>query len=240
MLTKPTDVTKLISDLMWVCGANFKNQLLKCLDTRNCDWFVEYWARRLDALYSALWSLLGLFAGLIEIGQSIYYLLRRGSWAIFGKTAGSGLGPASINAHNLTRFVTSFWNTLISTFLDLPFYRYRDEIAKIIDYEQKNWNSSWDKRFRDHPEAMFPDYNILVNSKPYLMHNATQISRFETEFYVWVDAGYSKFLWLYKDLYVFLGHGSKEIIPHGLWDPELSSGKITVIKVTPEVDKPER
>lgn len=77
-------------------------------------------------------------------------------------------------------------------FLDLPFYRYRDEISRILDYEQKNWNKTWDSRFRDHPEALFPDYDILVNSKPYLMHNATQISRFETDFYVWIDAGYSE------------------------------------------------
>lgn len=92
---------------------------------------------------------------------------------------------------------------------DLPFYRYRDEIAQIIEKEQKNWNETWDVQFRksltiflytryhstnleQHPEALFPDYNILVNSKPYLMHNATQISRFESEFFVWVDAGYSE------------------------------------------------
>lgn len=66
----------------------------------------------------------------------------------------------------------------------------------------------------------------MVNSKPYLLHNATQISRFESEYFVWVDAGYS--------------HGSKDIIPHTLWDPELKPGKITVIKVTNELDKPER
>jgi hypothetical protein len=58
------------------------------------------------------------------------------------------------------------------------------------------------------------------------MHNATQISRFETDFFVWIDAGYS--------------HGSKDLIPSGLWEPELKPGKITVIKITSELDKAER
>ncbi|KAI6185673.1 HtrL protein family-containing protein [Aphelenchoides besseyi] len=111
---------------------------------------------------------------------------------------------------------------------DLPFYQHRAEIVRILDEEQQNWREDWDRRFKEHPEAMFPDYNILVNSKPYLMENATQSSRFrrQSKFFVWVDAGY--------------GHGSKTDIPDGLWDPELPEGKITLIKVTPEYDRPEK
>ncbi|KAH7730799.1 Protein T11F9.12 [Aphelenchoides avenae] len=107
---------------------------------------------------------------------------------------------------------------------DLPFYRYREEIQKIIDAEQENWQDEWDLRIRDHPEAKFAEYDILVNSKPYLLKNATHISRFATEFFVWVDAG----------------HGSQDVIPRGLWNPQLTPGKITLIKLTGTLDKAHR
>ncbi|KAI6212803.1 HtrL protein family-containing protein [Aphelenchoides besseyi] len=111
---------------------------------------------------------------------------------------------------------------------DLPFYQHRREIQRILDEEQQNWREDWDRRFKEHPEARFPDYNILVNSKPYLMENATQASRFhrQSNFFVWVDAGY--------------GHGSTTHIPDGIWNPELPEGKITLIKMTPEHDRPEK
>ncbi|CAD5225271.1 unnamed protein product [Bursaphelenchus okinawaensis] len=109
------------------------------------------------------------------------------------------------------------------TLADLPFYKFRDEISKILQNEQENWKDSWDLKVKSHPEALYADYNILVNSKPYFMYNATKISYFEADTFVWVDAGYS--------------HGSRDIIPQSLWDPELPKDKITVIKITPEIDK---
>uniref|UniRef100_A0A914YV41 Uncharacterized protein n=1 Tax=Panagrolaimus superbus TaxID=310955 RepID=A0A914YV41_9BILA len=106
---------------------------------------------------------------------------------------------------------------------DLPYSRYRNEIKEIMDEEQKNWKTDWEKATKTHPEAINPDYNILVNSKPYLLFNATQISKFESEYFIWIDAGYS--------------HGEKNIIPSILWNPVLPPGRITVIKITPDQDK---
>lgn len=65
-------------------------------------------------------------------------------------------------------------------------------MQKILDFEKENWNSEWDKKMKEHPESIYVDYDILVNSKAYLLENATQISKFPGEFFVWVDAGYSK------------------------------------------------
>uniref|UniRef100_A0A7E4VDC8 RING-type domain-containing protein n=1 Tax=Panagrellus redivivus TaxID=6233 RepID=A0A7E4VDC8_PANRE len=106
---------------------------------------------------------------------------------------------------------------------DLPYYRYRDEIKSIMDSEQATWNETWERAVQAHPEAINPDYNILVNSKPYLLYNATQISPFPSDKFIWLDAGYS--------------HGQKNMIPHELWNPELTPGKITAIKITGEQDK---
>ncbi|KAI6216882.1 HtrL protein family-containing protein [Aphelenchoides fujianensis] len=109
---------------------------------------------------------------------------------------------------------------------DLPFYRERDAIKRILEHEQTYWSDQWDERFKEHPEAISADYNLLVNSKPYLMYNASIISVFKADFFVWVDAGY--------------GHGSTDVIPEGVWDPELPAGKISLIQVTGPHDKAEK
>ena len=62
----------------------------------------------------------------------------------------------------------------------------------ILDWEQENWDESWEKSMKAHPEALYAEYDILMNSKAYFLHNATTISRFPGEFFVWVDAGYSR------------------------------------------------
>ena len=89
--------------------------------------------------------------------------------------------------------------------------------------EQENWKDTWEKATKSHPEASNPAYNILVNSKPYLLYNATQISKFDSEYFIWLDAGYS--------------HGQKNMIPNILWNPQLPAGKMTVIKITGDQDK---
>uniref|UniRef100_A0A0K0FL09 Protein-serine/threonine phosphatase n=1 Tax=Strongyloides venezuelensis TaxID=75913 RepID=A0A0K0FL09_STRVS len=106
---------------------------------------------------------------------------------------------------------------------NLPFYRYRDEMQDIIDNEQKNWNSSWDKRMKNHPESMYADYNILVNSKPYFLYNASIISPFASDIFIWIDAGYS--------------HGDNKLIPKYTWDPFLIPNKVHIIKLTPNQDQ---
>ncbi|CAD5217085.1 unnamed protein product [Bursaphelenchus okinawaensis] len=108
---------------------------------------------------------------------------------------------------------------------DLPFYSYRQEIGDILKTEQENWPDSWPERFKTHPEAWSADYNIVVNSKSYFMYKATVISKFKSEFFAWVDAGYS--------------HGERSKIPFWTWRPKLTRGKITLIKVSPPNEKPE-
>uniref|UniRef100_A0A0K0EI65 Protein-serine/threonine phosphatase n=1 Tax=Strongyloides stercoralis TaxID=6248 RepID=A0A0K0EI65_STRER len=106
---------------------------------------------------------------------------------------------------------------------DLPFYRYKNEMQTIIDNEQNNWNPIWDKRMKNHPESLYADYNILVNSKPYFLYNASLISPFSSDVFIWIDAGYS--------------HGDKKLIPKYTWDPFLIPNKVHIIKLTPKQDK---
>lgn len=69
-----------------------------------------------------------------------------------------------------------------------------------MEREQLEWNPTWDPQMRTHPEAVYPEYDILVNSKPYFLYNATHIAKFETtlmnkdeRLFVWLDAGYGMF-----------------------------------------------
>lgn len=79
----------------------------------------------------------------------------------------------------------------------MPFYRWRNEIAEIMQREQKEWQNGWDHQMKSHPEAVYPEYDILVNSKPYFLYNATKIAKFDLniknkQLFVWLDAGYGK------------------------------------------------
>lgn len=58
---------------------------------------------------------------------------------------------------------------------DLPLYRYIDLMKSIIALEQsgERWDPYWDKVMSTHPEAKSAEYDILVNSKPYLLYNAS-------------------------------------------------------------------
>uniref|UniRef100_A0A915PAS7 Uncharacterized protein n=4 Tax=Meloidogyne TaxID=189290 RepID=A0A915PAS7_9BILA len=115
---------------------------------------------------------------------------------------------------------------------ELPFYKYRKEIEEIMNWEQKNWREEWDEQMKTHPETLYPDYDILVNSKPYFLYNATQISQFpkpfeEEQLFVWLDAGY--------------GHGSQSAIPLGIWKPtQINYEQITLIKLPTNGERVER
>ncbi|VDN03260.1 unnamed protein product [Thelazia callipaeda] len=119
------------------------------------------------------------------------------------------------------RKLRSNYNTQIfeMSIRDLPLYRYREEMKDIIRHEQANWQ--FDPKTRFQPEANSADYNILVNSKPYFLYNATQSSRFRISdsVFAWIDAGYG-------------------IIPSNChWRPDLRRDRITIIKLTPAHDK---
>ncbi|EJW71918.1 hypothetical protein WUBG_17174, partial [Wuchereria bancrofti] len=107
---------------------------------------------------------------------------------------------------------------------DLPLYRYREEIEGIIRREQRDWQ--FGPKMRYQPEANSADYNIIVNSKPYFLYNATQSAQFQASdrIFAWIDAGY--------------GHGREGVIPnHCHWRPQLRRDRMTVIKLTPAHDK---
>lgn len=134
-----------------------------------------------------------------------------------------------VRGAEFVRSKRSAYNTEIfeMSMRDLPLYRYREEMEAIIREEQKNWR--FDPKTRDHPEANSADYDIIVNSKPYFLYNATQSSRFRSldSTFAWVDAGY--------------GHGRPGIIPENChWRPQLRRDLITVVKMTPAHDKVSR
>lgn len=115
---------------------------------------------------------------------------------------------------------------------ELPFYKERQQINAIIEREQTDWKPHWDAQMRAHPESLYADYDILVNSKPYFLYNATQISRFprpvtgRQRFFAWLDAGY--------------GHGSAAAIPEGVWTPQLRADQITLVQLPSGVERVER
>lgn len=61
------------------------------------------------------------------------------------------------------------------TLAELPLYRYMSAISEIIASEQsgERWDPEWDRVMSTHPEAKSAEYDILVNSKPYFLYNAT-------------------------------------------------------------------
>ncbi|MCP9262685.1 hypothetical protein DINM_006043 [Dirofilaria immitis] len=130
---------------------------------------------------------------------------------IYTDSRGAEFVRQTRNVHNTQIFEISMH--------DLPLYRYREEM--------KDWQFSPKTRY--HPEANSADYNIIVNSKPYFLYNATQNVRFRTSdrMFVWIDAGY--------------GHGRKGIIPdHCHWRPRLQRDRMTIIQLTPKHDKVSR
>ena len=102
-------------------------------------------------------------------------------------------------------------------FTDLELYNTLDEIKAIMGSKEFKNNHELIK----HPEGFSPEYNILMNSKFFLMHKAAQMNIFNTSFFYWMDMGY--------------GHGV-DIFPKGRrWAPmnlmSNSDDKVTYIMV---------
>lgn len=113
------------------------------------------------------------------------------------------------------------------TLNDLPLYGYINEAKKIINDELNNstfYRTIADVDMKTHPESMSAEYNIVVNSKTYFLHNVTMENPFNSEHFVWLDAGY--------------GHANENFFPYSYnWKPALPDGKISLIKVTPYFDE---
>lgn len=111
------------------------------------------------------------------------------------------------------------------TLAELPLYRYMSAVSEIIASEQsgERWDPEWDRVMSTHPEAKSAEYDILVNSKPYFLYNATVSNPFSSEYFAWLDAGYA--------------HGNQSVFPPSFrWQPTLVPRKISLIKVTPSYD----
>uniref|UniRef100_A0A915PY14 Uncharacterized protein n=1 Tax=Setaria digitata TaxID=48799 RepID=A0A915PY14_9BILA len=96
------------------------------------------------------------------------------------------------------------------TLAELPLYRWLNAASEIITAEQsgKHWEPEWDRTMITHPEAKSAEYDILVNSKPYFLYNASIINPFSSEHFVWLDAGYA--------------HGNQSVFPPSFhWSPTL-------------------
>jgi hypothetical protein len=77
-----------------------------------------------------------------------------------------------------------------------------EDIMSSNRYRQNNLLSK-----QGHPEAVIPEYDILMLSKPFLLDLvANLLNPYNSTYFVWLDAGY--------------GHGMGEIFPpHSQWNP---------------------
>lgn len=64
---------------------------------------------------------------------------------------------------------------------DLPLHKHHRLFHSIINHELHGggWQEQWDPAMKTHPEARSADYDMLVNSKPYFMFNASVSSKKE-------------------------------------------------------------
>ncbi|CAI5453043.1 unnamed protein product [Caenorhabditis angaria] len=110
---------------------------------------------------------------------------------------------------------------------ELPLYGYYNEAKRIIDNELGNatfYELFADSDMKTHPEAKSAEYNIVVNSKTHFLQNVTLENPFQTDHFIWLDAGY--------------GHGNQSVFPYNnIWRPKFVDGKVSLIKLTPHYDK---
>lgn len=96
---------------------------------------------------------------------------------------------------------------------NLYMYKYKEKINHIMTTDEYKQNQ------KDPlcPEVTCPDYNIVVNSKVELVYRTAMDNPFNTDFFIWMDAGY--------------GHG-KLNIPRGFkFYPEnfMNEGKVSIL-----------
>lgn len=102
---------------------------------------------------------------------------------------------------------------IIITSLDqLCMYKYKDTIQTIMDSDEYKKN----QKDPECPEVKRPKYNIVVNSKVELVYKTSVDNPFNTQFFIWMDAGY--------------GHGTLNIPKRFKFYPEsfMQENKISV------------
>uniref|UniRef100_A0A914ED89 Uncharacterized protein n=1 Tax=Acrobeloides nanus TaxID=290746 RepID=A0A914ED89_9BILA len=117
---------------------------------------------------------------------------------------------------------TKIWNITLE---DLPLYRHINVIRGILENELtgRRWQDNWDNATQTHPEARSPEYDLVVNSKPYFLYNASTENPFDTSNFIWLDAGY--------------GQGKPKNFPDEyIWEPNFPKDKVSLTKITPFYD----
>ncbi|KAI1698878.1 protein HtrL [Ditylenchus destructor] len=117
---------------------------------------------------------------------------------------------------------------LLVPFEELPLYVHKEHIEKIQQRELApgGWSPEWDEAMKTHPESFSPEYDMLVNTKIHFIHTAMTENHFGTEFFSWIDAGFSH---LYPEKWKRPGAFD--------WYPKFPRGKITMLKRTTKADK---
>lgn len=68
---------------------------------------------------------------------------------------------------------------------DSPYYRYKDKMLEVMQSPQFKDGLKW----KDVPEYNYPLYNIVTYSKLFFMREASKINPFQSDYFLWVDAG---------------------------------------------------
>uniref|UniRef100_A0A2C9KZX9 Uncharacterized protein n=1 Tax=Biomphalaria glabrata TaxID=6526 RepID=A0A2C9KZX9_BIOGL len=92
----------------------------------------------------------------------------------------------------------------VTTLKDLPYYRYKDRMAEIMNSsEYKKDNELVAQQLC---ESYVPEYDILQLSKLYFINRTITENPFQTNFFIWLDGGY--------------GHGQDIYPKNRLWFPK--------------------
>ena len=86
---------------------------------------------------------------------------------------------------------------------NLEYYkRYYNRIKEVMD--SKDFKEG--HQILHHPEGFSPEYNIVMNSKFYMLYHSVAMNYFKTAFFYWMDMGY--------------GHGALGLYPNSChWAP---------------------
>lgn len=99
----------------------------------------------------------------------------------------------------------------------LEYYKYRPRMKMIMASDQ----FQKDNQLVNNAEGFSPDYDIIMNSKFYLLNNVTYSDPFRSSHFMWIDSGY--------------GHGQDIGFPeNGVWIPKkflASKRTVTVIQM---------
>ncbi|KAI1695428.1 hypothetical protein Ddc_21231 [Ditylenchus destructor] len=113
-------------------------------------------------------------------------------------------------------------------FEELPLFSHKEDIEKIQQRELApgRWKAEWDKNVKNSSKMISAEYVVLDNSKPYFLCTAKTENFFTTEFFVWIDADFSRH---YPEKWARPGAFD--------WYPTFPQGKITMLKTTTQADK---